>query len=222
MAERRGARRDWTAWGFLLVGLVLTGCVLGQELPAGPTSENLLGPPGAWLAGELFDALGIAVYVLLAGWLILVLMRLASQRCRLWLVRLSGWLILLPCAALAAALLRPGVPPGPLTGSGGALGAFLSAWLDDNFEHYVLILLYSGCVLLGVTLAADVIPRTASRLLLRTLAIFWAGCRGFGRLLAGSDAESKPSPRPPLRLYKQPDHGTYELNGNGSDPNIIP
>src|SRR5262249_20186972 len=123
MAERRGARRDWTAWGFLLVGLVLTGCVLGQELPAGPTSENLLGPPGAWLAGELFDALGIAVYVLLAGWLVLVLMRLASQRFRLWLVRASGWLILLPCAALAADWLGPDLLTGPIIGSGGALDA---------------------------------------------------------------------------------------------------
>src|SRR5262249_57298362 len=114
MAERRGARRDWTAWGFLLVGLVLTGCVLGQELPAGPESDNLLGPPGAWLAAELFDALGVAVYVLLAGWLVLVLMRLASQRLGLWLVRLVGWLLLLPYAAPAADWLGPGLHRGPI------------------------------------------------------------------------------------------------------------
>src|SRR5262245_39417964 len=201
MVQRRGARRDWVAWAFLLVGLVLTACVLGQELPAGRESDNLLGPPGAWLAGELFDALGVAVYVLLAGWLILVLMRLASQRFRLWLVRLSGWLILLPCAALAADWLGPDVLPGPMTGSGGALGAFLSAWLDDNVERYLQVLLYAGCVLLGVTLAADVIPRTALKVLLQIGSLLWAGCR---RLLGGSPESDSSRRKPPsLRLYRQ-------------------
>src|SRR6266700_3386351 len=72
-------RFDLIALVLLAVGLLLAACVLSHNptqvpdatFPPEFSSANLLGAPGAMLAENLFDALGIAIYVLLAGWFIL-------------------------------------------------------------------------------------------------------------------------------------------------------
>src|SRR5262249_55639854 len=128
--ERREPRVHGTAWLLLMGGLVVALCVLSDE-PAGG-APNLLGPPGSWLARELALALGSAVYVLLASWFVLVLMLLVRRGWLRWAGRLLGWLILLPCAAVAADWLGPDWLTGPLPGSGGALGAWLRGVLLDS------------------------------------------------------------------------------------------
>ena len=60
--------------------------------------------------------------VLLASWFVLVLMLLVGKSWLRWTGRLLGWLILLPCAAIAADWLGPDWLGGPLPGSGGAIG----------------------------------------------------------------------------------------------------
>src|SRR5262245_32006698 len=229
MANRRCARSDWIAWAFLGVGLLLTGCILGHEAPTGDVAttaepDNLLGPAGAWLAQELFNALGVSVYVLLNGWLVLVILRLARrQSTRLWFVRLAGWLILLPCAAVAADWIGPERLGGPLTGSGGAVGAWLMAWLDEEFIPLGASLLFAGAVLLGLTLAADVIVRVALRLFFRIPVVIGKLIRGVGRVLigAGDATPAKASGKAAVRLYAPPEPDEAADNPP-SDPNIIP
>src|SRR5436309_2503330 len=80
MADRRGARIDILACLLLLAGLAVTVCILSHEAEG----LNLLGMPGSWLAHELYQSLGLAVYVLLASWFVLVLFLLLRKSWKRW------------------------------------------------------------------------------------------------------------------------------------------
>jgi hypothetical protein len=79
MSDDRRFRLDIAAFVLLGVGLLVALCVLGNEAQPGgpvhprPEPSNPLGPPGAWLAQSLYDALGVTVYLLLASWFVHVL-----------------------------------------------------------------------------------------------------------------------------------------------------
>jgi len=194
MTDRRGWRLDLVASALLLLGLLVALCVLSYDPPARtanvypppPEPDRLLGPPGAWLAGELYDTLGGSVYVLLGSWFVLVLLLFVRKSFWTWSRRLAGWLLLLPCSAIVADALGPEVLAGPLPGPGGALGAWLASVVRDTFISPWGTLLVAGAVLLGLVLAADV-------LLLRCGRWLWLGCRGTVLLLAKLSA-SVPQP----------------------------
>jgi hypothetical protein len=116
---------------------------------------NLLGTPGAWLAQGLIDALGAAVYLLLATWFVLVVLLFLRRSWLTWILRLAGWLLLLPCAAVAADWLGPEWSAGSLAGGGGSLGACLACWLESDFEPAGRALIFGGCLLLGLVLTVD-------------------------------------------------------------------
>src|SRR5438105_1866899 len=108
MDRRRSFRLDVIATVLLAAGLAVMLCLLSQEsrdpggvhaYPHAEPSGNLFGPPGAQLARGLTDALGLAVYVLLASWFVLVILLFLRRSWLTWSIRLLGWLILLPCAA---------------------------------------------------------------------------------------------------------------------------
>jgi S-DNA-T family DNA segregation ATPase FtsK/SpoIIIE len=103
-----------------------------------------------------------------------------------WARRLVGWLLLIPCAAVVADAVGPELLGGPLTGSGGALGAWLSAWLEDAFEPWAAVGLVAVATLLALVLAADFLLRPWLRGL-------WVGCRWHVRL---THALFAPGPRP--------------------------
>ena len=109
MSDRR-FRLDLAAFVLFAAGLLVALCVLGHDVhnagPVHPRPEphNLLGPPVAWLAQSLYDALGVAVYLLLASWFVLVVLLFVRRTWLRWAVRLIGWLVLLPTAAAAAEL----------------------------------------------------------------------------------------------------------------------
>jgi DNA segregation ATPase FtsK/SpoIIIE, S-DNA-T family len=205
MADRRSLHLDLAAWGLLLAGLLVALAVLSHDPPASavypppPEADNLLGPPGAWLAQELYEALGAAVHVLLASWFVLVLLLFLRKGWLTWSRRLAGWLLLLPCAAVVADSLGPGLLDGPPTGSGGALGAWLAEWLADSFEPAAAVPLVAAAVLLGLALTAERVLRGAWRWA-------WAVCRGGAWLLrklhaAGPRPERKPEK---ARLRREP------------------
>src|ERR1043166_121942 len=139
MTSRRGLQLDVFALGLLLTGLLATVCVLGHDhttgadYPPPAAPDHLLGPIGATLADQLYQTLGGAVYVLLGAWFVLVLVLLQRRGLGTWCLRLAGWVLLVPCVALLADAAGPDLLPGPLAGSGGTLGAWLSAWLEDTF-----------------------------------------------------------------------------------------
>ncbi len=156
MPERREPRFDGAAWVLLLCGLCVALCVFSDD-PGG--TPNLLGPPGAWLARQLAQALGSAVHILFACWFVLVLMLLVRRGWLRWAARLLGWLILLPCAAIATDWLGPTWVGGPLTGSGGAIGAWLRALLLDALPLPAAIAVFAAASVVGILLALDVVVR---------------------------------------------------------------
>jgi hypothetical protein len=131
MADRRSFRLDLVACGLLLCGLVVALCIFSHSpadaprtgvYPPSDQPANLVGPPGAWLAEGLHQSLGIAVYVLLASWFVLVVLLLVRRSLLTWSLRLSGWLLLLPCATVAADYLGPDFLDGPLQAAAAAWG----------------------------------------------------------------------------------------------------
>jgi S-DNA-T family DNA segregation ATPase FtsK/SpoIIIE len=72
-----------------------------------------------------------------------------------WLLRLTGWLLLIPCAAVAADLLASYLPQAPLTGGGGSLGAWLNHWLANAFLPIGRWSVFGAGLLLGLILTAD-------------------------------------------------------------------
>jgi S-DNA-T family DNA segregation ATPase FtsK/SpoIIIE len=187
MADRRSFRLDLVAICLLLAGLLVALSVFSYNptdapgncvYPPPSQTANLLGPAGALLAQGLFEALGIAVYVLLASWFVLVVLLLVRRSLSTWTLRLAGWLLLLPCAAVAADVLGPDLPGGPLCGSGGSVGAWLVAWLEDDFLPLGQILVFGSCLLLGLLLTVDFLVFSVLRISFGTVR---GGIRGAWR-----------------------------------------
>jgi S-DNA-T family DNA segregation ATPase FtsK/SpoIIIE len=217
MADRRAARCDWLAWTLLLTGLAVAACVLGHEEWVGRDAENLLGEPGAWLAQELFNALGSTVYVLLVSWFVLVLVLLVRQGVGVWLRRLVGWLILLPCCAVVADWIGPEWLGGPLVGSGGALGAWLNAWLAQEVGSPGDAILLSACFFIGLVLALDFVVRAAWVVLMHFLWLCGKLVVGLFRMLGAGEASEQPA-APPIRLH----HVEEAAPDEPSESDIIP
>jgi S-DNA-T family DNA segregation ATPase FtsK/SpoIIIE len=178
MRQEKGWQRDGMAWVLLALGLLLTLSVLSHDslsrtYPPTPRG-NLLGPAGGWVAQELYDTLGITVYVLLVAWFVLVLLLLLQRGVLTWSLRLAGWIVLVPTLAVVADVLSVQRLGGPLGGSGGAVGAWMSAWLDDSFPPVIRWVVVGTSVFVGVLLSLDF-------LLIGVLRLSWHTLRvGFG------------------------------------------
>lgn len=144
MSDRRHVRLDLAASALFFAGLGVALAVFSHD-PAAPTA-NLLGAPGHWIAAELEQLFGVAVYVLLGTWFVLVLMLLLRRNLRVWTQRLVGWLLLLPGTMLAAE---------PFGFDEGTLGAWLSTWLHQTGDWVGPLALGGGCLLVGVLLSFD-------------------------------------------------------------------
>jgi S-DNA-T family DNA segregation ATPase FtsK/SpoIIIE len=164
MQSRWQWRLDMVVGAFLLAGLVLALCVLSFD-PADPPSStsypvhavatNLLGWPGALLARRLMDALGVAVYLFLAAWFVLVLALLLRRSKIKWIIRVIGWFIAVPTVAVlvdAAQARWSGWGP---TGAGGDLGAWLNLWLRERYAGITLASIYACGTILTLGLVAN-------------------------------------------------------------------
>jgi DNA segregation ATPase FtsK/SpoIIIE, S-DNA-T family len=160
-------RMDAAALTLLLCGALVAAAILSEPVPndSGLSGffPNFLGEPGGWLRERLVDALGLAVYVLVAGW---TLMAVALFQCGNrwhWCTRVIGWLVLVVGAAIAADRGGSAALGGPVAGSGGALGATLSLWLEDRFTLIGGSAVYGAGMLIGLTLAAERFVAVAGR-----------------------------------------------------------
>lgn len=167
MAEQRNYRVDGVAWLLLFCGLAVALCVLSDEPSA--STPNVLGVPGHWLAIELHNALGWSVYVLLGAWFVLVLLLLLRKSWLVWSCRLAGWVLLLPCTAVAADYLGHDWLGGPIYGSGGTLGAALRQWLNATLTDWGAMAVFTGVSLVTIVLAADFAVRAVLD------AFYWIG-----------------------------------------------
>jgi S-DNA-T family DNA segregation ATPase FtsK/SpoIIIE len=206
MPSRRPARLDLAALTLFLSGLLVALSILSQyavfskanSYPASHGS-NLLGPAGASLAEVLYDALGVAVLVLLIGWFALVVFFVWRRSIWGWILRLCGWLLLLPCAAVIADTLGPERIGGPLIGSGGSIGAWLALWLRETFQPAGQIIIVGACLILSLTLALDFV-------LVLVVRGSWRLLRYFGhfvRWLWRAGAARRP-PVPIVRILEEP------------------
>jgi S-DNA-T family DNA segregation ATPase FtsK/SpoIIIE len=164
VAARRSWHLDLAACLYLIVGLFACLAVLSQEpvphvAPAPPAAppRNFLGPPGAWLAEELIGAVGMAVYVLLAAWFVLVLLLFLRRAFLTWLLRLFGWLLLVPVTAVVVQRWRLEWSAAPLEGAGGSVGAWLSWRLDLALRPTGQLIVLSASGGLALVLALDII-----------------------------------------------------------------
>ncbi len=123
--------------------------------PANPRVQNACGILGALVAESLYAALGYA-----AGYVVICLGLLCY-----WLLtgayqqyvfgRGLGWLLSLAGLTTLMALLLPTASPGPLTGSGGYIGLFLSQTLREHFNLPGSFVVGVGATLIGLMMWTD-------------------------------------------------------------------
>ncbi|MFM7148491.1 MAG: DNA translocase FtsK 4TM domain-containing protein, partial [Gemmataceae bacterium] len=163
MPLERAWRLDLAAFLLFLSGLLVGVAVFshdpyrqpGAVYPAPESGGNLLGKPGDLLARDLVHTLGLAVYVWLATWFVLVIVLLLRRHWWVWLFRLLGWLILIPAAGLLLHRHGTMIPGAPPLGGGGLMGAALDAWLDQRIPGTRGVVLSAAITLAGVFLAFD-------------------------------------------------------------------
>jgi DNA segregation ATPase FtsK/SpoIIIE, S-DNA-T family len=164
MPDRRSMRVDLFVCALFIVGLLVALSVFSYDAadppstsiyPSHDVATNLLGFPGAWLASRLYDAFGIAVYVLLISWFVLTLLLFLRRRFLKWILRLAGWVLLLPCVAVLGESTAQAFVSCPITGGGGSVGAWLNTWLKSRFHPIGLAAIYAGCLVVSVALTAD-------------------------------------------------------------------
>jgi S-DNA-T family DNA segregation ATPase FtsK/SpoIIIE len=218
MSAARLPRLDLVACGLLVAGLLVAACLLTYDPGTRATGpSDLLGPPGAYLAGSLIETLGVAVHVLLASWFVVVVLLFLRGGWLRWSLRLAGWLLLLPCAAAGADLLGPAWLGGPLVGSGGTLGAWLTAWLGDHFDPAGRLAVLAGATLVGGLLAGDFLIGRLARVLLRTLGGLARAAWWLVRLLSGGMRRRRTAP-PPRQEDAPPAPADAEGPGDDADP----
>jgi DNA segregation ATPase FtsK/SpoIIIE, S-DNA-T family len=181
MSDRRSWRLDAAAGVLLLAGLLLSLAVVSHDpadldegvYPLHATPHNLLGVPGAWVARALVGGFGAAAYCFLATWFVLVLLLFLRRGWLAWGLRLAGWLVLTPCAAVLADRYLGGWPGCPPAGPGGAVGAWLSIGLAAHFAPWAQAVLLGAGLALGLALSADFVLRRLPPLAWWTLRFLW-------------------------------------------------
>ncbi len=82
-------------------------------------------------------------------------MLLLRQGVWLWSLRLTGWTLMIPCAAVVADVFAPFTKHAALSGNGGSIGAWLSIGLQDTFHPLGGVLVVLACCILSLELATD-------------------------------------------------------------------
>ncbi len=171
--ERRPGRIDLLALGLFVLGLVVSLAVFSFEFEQAVSFEQSPGHAGRLVGRPALQYTRQHRLHVPGAWFVLVLFLLMRKSWRTWALRLSGWVVLLPCAAIAADYLGPTWLSGPIAGSGGALGAWLRGLLDEECMLGGRVLILGGSFAVGVLLAADF-------LVWRVFAILGQMLRGIG------------------------------------------
>jgi S-DNA-T family DNA segregation ATPase FtsK/SpoIIIE len=189
MLVRRPLQLDLAACVLLAAGLFVALSLFGYDAGAirsSRTSAHFLGPLGDAIGKSLTDALGLAAHLFLAIWFVVVVMLFLRHGWLTWSLRLAGWLLLLPCAAIIAEMIGPELLGGPITGPGGSLGAWLARWLAAELHPLGRAIVLGSLTLLGLVLALDFVLASLTRAVLRCFrpagSASWRATRwGFGR-----------------------------------------
>ncbi|MBI3408842.1 MAG: DNA translocase FtsK 4TM domain-containing protein [Planctomycetes bacterium] len=204
MAHRRSARLDLVALGLFVAGLVVAVAVFSHLPGALSADQNLLGPIGDQLAGAVERALGSTVYLVLAIWFLLVILLFLRKSWFTWSRRVAGWLLLLPCAAIAAHISADSLGRDFFGGqrllSGGALGAWLNSSMEESLTTLGKITFGGGAFVLGLVLALDFLVIACLRAvgnivagLGHAIATYWARYRKWRRSPVAAKPRRKPN-----------------------------
>ncbi len=205
MLKNRAWRLDLAAGILLCTGMLVALAVFsfdpadlpGSVYPADEEPRNILGAPGASIAGELVQTLGVAVYVWLAAWFVFVLLLLLRRRWLAWTLRLLGWLLLVPTAAVIAQRTVPPIAGSPLLGVGGALGAWLDHWLDEQMPVVFQVTAIAVAAGLGVLLAFDFVVRRVTVFTLWCIPAVWRIMRGVTTRMSRRSPRNTTAPESP-------------------------
>jgi S-DNA-T family DNA segregation ATPase FtsK/SpoIIIE len=211
--QRRNRQLDLAACFLLVVGFLAALAVFGNDsaarqatFPPAAQPRPLLGPAGAWIAGALFDSIGLAVYVLLAGWFVFVLVLVLRRAWLTWSLRLLGWLVLIPTTAVLAERCAGSWATAPIEGPGGSLGAWLSLNLAAGLHPAGQVLLLSSVSVLGLCLALDVVLVRLLRLARWAGRLAWRLRRTAPRTFRRSELP-RPHPAPSVEEDEDEDEG---------------
>jgi S-DNA-T family DNA segregation ATPase FtsK/SpoIIIE len=123
--------------------------------PANEKIQNACGLLGALVAESLFSALGFAaIYVVVCLGLLCYWLLTGAYR-EYVLGRGLGWVISLAGLTTLLSLLVPTSTPGPLTGSGGYVGLFLSSTLREHFNFAGSLVVAVGATIIGLMMWTD-------------------------------------------------------------------
>jgi len=186
----RGWYLDAFAAGMLLFGFCLGISILGQDPPfpaqyefSGSSSKNPLGEFGTWISKNVHHVFGLGAFLLIGAWFTLVFGLILRKHFFSWLVRLIGWILLIPSACLLASEYRDHFPLISANGPGGSLGIFTSYHLEQLLtEPWHIISSFVLCAI-GSVLALPTLWMTLGLALRQVAVYFLRGLVSLSRLL---------------------------------------
>jgi len=116
---------------------------------------NLCGPIGAILSSMLFNAFGLGAWFILFCVVLLDLWLFSRDRIRDPMLRILGMGAILVAICLLLQILTPRLPPSPLIGSGGYLGAWGRVLLTENFSIVGSIVIVGTFLGVGLMLTTE-------------------------------------------------------------------
>jgi S-DNA-T family DNA segregation ATPase FtsK/SpoIIIE len=164
MIDYQRLKTDVMATGLMAVALFI-GLALYSYDPADPPSTtfypprvdalNLCGPSGAMLASSLVNAFGLGAWAVLLGVLLVNVSLFAREPVKDPMVRLMGLGVVLLSVCMLLQIVTPRLPPAPLIGNGGYLGAWGKVLLTENFSTVGSIVIMGTILLVGLMLATE-------------------------------------------------------------------
>jgi S-DNA-T family DNA segregation ATPase FtsK/SpoIIIE len=164
MFDRQKLRLDLYALALLGVSAFLFVALAGYNpgdppasnvYPAPSSTRNLLGWPGALAAHAMQSLFGMAAWLVVIALVILDARLFARLSYRDPKVRACGFLVLLAAICVTLQGLAPGLGRVPIAGSGGYLGAWGLAFLQEQFTPAGIVLCVLTALVVGGMLAAD-------------------------------------------------------------------
>jgi len=123
--------------------------------PVADEISNLCGHWGAYASDLLLNGLGIGAYYLVISLGVLDVLLLMRRQIDAPLLRSVGWIASLMGLTTLAAMLVPGLSPGPVIGAGGYLGALGEGVLKAHFAMAGALILALSMIFGGLLLCTD-------------------------------------------------------------------
>jgi len=123
--------------------------------PLNDTIHNACGGLGALLSAMLLDSIGVGTFLAIAAGGGVATAMLGRGRLNAPVLRSLGGCVVILAVCTAAAMVPVNLPPMPVVGNGGYLGAMTSTFLLENFHPVGSWILTLACLAVGLLLTTD-------------------------------------------------------------------